>query len=157
MRNLDMRHPSSVSTLTEANRSNILETPLEPGNTAIFTVLLKSPQREGRAISYWRLKTPDGLPFGHKLWVDITVSSHKVDSKEIFSAPEPIKETEEVKKEEEDNAEQSQSTSTMIFPKLDKESPESSIHDVAKASSVVSESEANDLAEDLESLELEDE
>lgn len=151
MRNLDKCHPSSVSDMIEASRSNVLEESLEPGKTAVFTVLLKSPQREGRAISYWRLKTSDGTPFGHKLWVDITVAKKPVTPKQETPVPEPVK----VVKEE--AVEASQTSSTMIFPKLEKESPESSIHDVAKAPSIAAASEDNDLADDLESLELDDE
>lgn len=154
MRNLDMRHPSSVSTLVAANRSNVLEEALEPGKTAVFTVMLKSPQREGRAISYWRLKTPEGLPFGHKLWVDITVA------KKAVTPAEEVPGTEKV--DEEENASKSQDSSTMIFPKLEKESPESSIHEASKAASVTTATETivagedDELVEDLESLELDD-
>jgi next-to-BRCA1 protein 1 len=34
---------------------------------------MKAPARDGTAISYWRLKTAEGLPFGHRLWCDIQV------------------------------------------------------------------------------------
>jgi next-to-BRCA1 protein 1 len=165
IRNLDSRHPSSVSTMVDANRSNILETSLEPGKTAVFTVLLKSPPRQGRAISYWRLKTPDGLPFGHKLWVDIEVCPSPVElpirSHLLPATPNVVKSGEEVSQEID-----SESSSTMIFPKLEKESPMSSVHNVseehvAEAPGVVidptSKDEEQDLLEDVESLELEDE
>jgi len=150
MRNLDDKRPSSVSEMTIANRSNVLEQPLEPGRTAVFTVLLKSPAREGRAISYWRLKTDEGLPFGHKLWVDITVSS-----KAIKSVEAPV----EAETTIADDEPKSQDSSTMIFPKLEKESPESSVGDIKQEvvpvePSVVSEEQ--DLLDDLESMALED-
>ncbi|KIV82004.1 hypothetical protein PV11_04145 [Exophiala sideris] len=163
MRNLDSLHPSSVSTMTNANRSNVLETALEPGKTAVFTVLLKSPAREGRAISYWRLKTPEGLPFGHKLWVDIEVRSTPVElpirSADVPAAPAVI-EPENVEMSED----KSQDSSTMIFPTLDKESPVSSVHDVSESHveapapvmEPTTKSEGHDLLEDVESLELEE-
>ena len=152
MRNLDARHPSSVSNMTAANKSNVLEQGLEPGKTAVFTVLLKSPAHEGRSISYWRLKTPEGIPFGHKLWVDINVKSVPIELP-IRSAPAPVAEEEKTNKTEE--------SSQMIFPKLDKESPASSIHSVAEAPAPAPEApikaEEQDLLDDVESLELEDE
>ena len=151
MRNLDTKRPSSVSDVDPASHSNILEKSLEPHQTAVFNVLLKSPAREGRVISYWRLKTPQGKPFGHKLWVDITVANKPVEeSKEV------IQETprEELPKEE---------TSQMIFPKLEKESPVSSVHDVSSTTVVApkpeTEAEAeptDDLLDDVDSLESDD-
>lgn len=163
MRNLDLLHPSSVSTLTAANSSNVLETSLEPGKNAVFTVLLKAPAREGRAISYWRLKTPEGLPFGHKLWVDIEVKSSPVELP-IRPAPVPaVPGTVETDTEPKEGG-SSQSSSTMIFPKLEKESPVSSIHDVsethveapAATMEPTTKTEGQDLLDDVESLELED-
>jgi len=165
MRNLDSLHPSSVSTMTCANRSNVLATSLEPGKTAVFTVLLKAPAREGRAISYWRLKTPEGLPFGHKLWVDIEVQSTPVELP-IRSAPTPtIPSTVEIKTEpQQEPGDSSQSSSTMIFPKLEKESPVSSIHDVSETHAEApvptmeptTKTDGQELLEDVESLELEE-
>jgi len=164
MRNLDALHPSSVSTMTMANRSNVLAAALEPGKTAVFTVLLKSPAREGRSISYWRLKTPGGVPFGHKLWVDIEVRSTPVElpirSHILPPAPITIETFSEPEKED-----RSQQSSTMIFPKLEKESPTSSVHDVREAEveeapapvmEPTTKTEEQELLEDVESLELEE-
>lgn len=151
MRNLDTKRPSSVSDVDSASHSNVLEKSLEPHQTAVFNVLLKSPAREGRVISYWRLKTPQGKPFGHKLWVDITVVNKVVEEPK-----EVIKQTsqEELPKEE---------TSQMIFPKLEKESPVSSVHDVSSTNVVAPEPETeaeaaptDDLLDDVDSLESED-
>jgi next-to-BRCA1 protein 1 len=89
MRNLDANHPSSVSAMASASRSNVLEDGLEAGKTAVFKVMLKSPPCEGRFISYWRLKTPEGVPFGHKLWVDITVTSTPVELPERHPPRQP--------------------------------------------------------------------
>ncbi|KIW28618.1 uncharacterized protein PV07_08266 [Cladophialophora immunda] len=165
MRNLDILHPSSISTMTMANRSNVLGAPVEPGKTAVFTVLLKSPTREGRAISYWRLKTPGGIPFGHKLWVDIEVRATPVELpiRSHILPPAPV--TVETLSETGEENDQSQASSTMIFPKLEKESPISSVHDVREtrveeAPAAVMEptikTEEHELLEDVESLELEE-
>ncbi len=164
MRNLDVLHPSSVSAMTTANRSNVLALPLEPGKTAVFTVLLKSPAREGRAISYWRLKTPGGIPFGHKLWVDIEVRSTPVELPIRSHILPPVPVTVETVDEPEEGDE-SQDSSTMIFPKLEKESPVSSVHDVreetceeapAAVMEPTTKTEEQELLEDVESLELEE-
>ncbi|KIY02534.1 uncharacterized protein Z520_00999 [Fonsecaea multimorphosa CBS 102226] len=165
MRNLDILHPSSISAMTMANRSNVWAAPVEPGETARFTVLLKSPAREGRAISYWRLKTPGGVPFGHKLWVDIEVRSTLVElpirSHILPLAPVTAKSV----SEQGEADDQSQTSSTMIFPKLEKESPVSSVHDVREtqveeAPVAVMEptikADEHELLEDVESLELEE-
>lgn len=164
MRNLDIHHPSSVSSMTSATRSNFLATSLEPGKTAVFTVLLKSPAREGRAISYWRLKTPGGLPFGHKLWVDIDVRSTPVElpirSTLLPSASAAVEADTKVKDED-----KSEASSTMIFPTLDKESPISSVQDVSAEHVEVApvavmepttKTDEQELLEDVESLELEE-
>lgn len=147
MRNLDTKRPSSVSDVDPASHSNVLEKSLEPHQTAAFNVLLKSPAREGRFISYWRLKTPQGKPFGHKLWVDITVANTSAEeAKEKVSQPLG----EDLPKEE---------TSQMIFPKLEKESPVSSVHDVSTAPVVAAEAEAesaDELLDDVDSIESDD-
>ena len=157
MRNLDANHPSSVSAMTSATRSNVLEESLEAGKTAVFKVMLKSPAREGRVISYWRLKTPEGLPFGHRLWVDITVTSSPVELPEQQTVSSPATPTQPEVKGEETKTEES---STMIFPKLEKESPVSSIHDITAPAPPMEptiKTEVDELLEDVESLELEDE
>lgn len=159
MRNLDDKHPSSVTSMTLANRSNILEQAVEAGKTAVFTVLLKSPNREGRAISYWRLKTADGLPFGHKLWVDITVSNKTIKPVEI-PAVIPVEAPVQTKESTAEKEAKSQDSSTMIFPKLEKESPESSIDNIKQEADQVEHNDASeeqDLLDDLESMALEDE
>lgn len=158
MRNLDDKRPSSIGAVVSANRSNFLSEPLEPGKTAVFSVLLKSPAGEGRAVSYWRLKTADGVPFGHKLWIDINIVNEvakPVEAPAIVPDEAPV-ERETVNEVEEE----SQDSSTMIFPTLEKESPESSI-DNLKEEAVAAEpsvaSEDQDLLDDLESMALEDE
>jgi next-to-BRCA1 protein 1 len=73
MLNIDNTRPLSHTDLAEASESNVLCSPVQPGEEAHFRVVMKAPQREGTAISYWRLKTPAGMPFGHRLWCDIAV------------------------------------------------------------------------------------
>ncbi|KAF2812042.1 uncharacterized protein BDZ99DRAFT_474280 [Mytilinidion resinicola] len=74
MLNVDNSHPSSDSDLAEATESNVIGRPVEKGEEISFRVLMKAPQRESTHISYWRLKAPDGTPFGHRLWCHIDVS-----------------------------------------------------------------------------------
>jgi next to BRCA1 gene 1 protein len=159
MLNVDTKNPSSVTAMAAATRSNALDYGVGPGQTAVLTVLLKSPEREGRAISYWRLKTADGIPFGHKLWVDITVAAPAADVG-TFPKPEMVEACKDEVKEEEVKSEHVQSAegSTMVFPKLDKESPVSSVHGLATPGAAVEvKAEHEELVEDLESLHFEDE
>ncbi|KAF2488519.1 hypothetical protein BU16DRAFT_587026 [Lophium mytilinum] len=74
MLNVDNSHPSSDSDLAEATESNVIGRAVEKGEEISFRVLMKAPQREGTHISYWRLKAPNGTPFGHRLWCHIDVS-----------------------------------------------------------------------------------
>ena len=73
MLNVDQKGPSSVADLAHAQESNATHSPILPGQLWRFGVQLKAPTKVGKHISYWRLKAPDGTPFGHKLWCDITV------------------------------------------------------------------------------------
>jgi next to BRCA1 gene 1 protein len=157
MRNLDTKRPSSTSSVDAASCSNVLEESLEPHQTAVFNVLLKSPAREGRVISYWRLKTPQGKPFGHKLWVDIAVVNKPTElPKEEVVEPKEVEPKEEVTESQDEDAQQ---TSQMIFPQLEKESPVSSVHDVSTTSAptAIAEPEpTDDLLDEVDSLESDD-
>ncbi|KAF2476873.1 uncharacterized protein BDR25DRAFT_338992 [Lindgomyces ingoldianus] len=73
MLNIDNTQPLSQSELADASESNAIGRPVEPGEEISFRIVMKAPKREGTAISYWRLKTADGTPFGHRLWCDIQV------------------------------------------------------------------------------------
>ncbi|KAH5370053.1 hypothetical protein HBI81_039540 [Parastagonospora nodorum] len=75
MLNIDNNRPLSQAELAEASESNVIGRPVEAGEEIAFRVIMKAPHREGTAISYWRLKTADGIPFGHRLWCDINVVS----------------------------------------------------------------------------------
>lgn len=169
MFNVNTEHPSSVVALAVAMSSNELTHPVAPSESADFSVTLKTPQRTGTSISYWRMKLPNGTPFGHKLWCDVKVVDAPV------AAVEPIeKEAEEeveavvaesesaTEVEVETEPETEMSGSNMVFPKLEKESPVSSTHtlaqDPAPSYTAPSVSTVDDqaLPEDMESLALED-
>ncbi|RAO73014.1 uncharacterized protein BHQ10_009026 [Talaromyces amestolkiae] len=170
MFNINTEHPSSVVALAVAMSSNELTHPVAPSESADFTVTLKTPQRTGTSISYWRLKHPNGTPFGHKLWCDVKIIDAPV------AAVEPVeKEAEEqviiesdctpdveVEVETEVETETEMSGSNMVFPKLEKESPVSSTHTLAQnpapsyTAPSVSTVDDQALPEDMESLALED-
>ncbi len=73
MLNIDNSRPLSHAELRNASESNVIDRAVQPGEEASFRVVMKAPVRQGTAISYWRLKTADGIPFGHRLWCDIHV------------------------------------------------------------------------------------
>ena len=148
MFNVDSNHPSSVHNLHSAMESNKLNSQVKPGNTANFTVNLRTPHREGTAISYWRLKLPDGTPIGHRLWCDIQVQAN-----------EPAEAPESVKSEAPASHDNEVSSSRMIFPKLEKESPETSTHEslpTEQPAPTVSAASEADVLEDVESLTLDE-
>lgn len=113
---VDPQHPASVHELVSAAESTTCYTEVAPGQEAGFTVLMRTPAQAGNSISYWRLTSPDGDKFGHRLWCDINVAE-----------PAPVKE--EAPKESKVEDEGSQ----MIFPKLEKESPTTSVHEASQA------------------------
>jgi len=75
MLNIDNTRPLSHTELAKASESNTISRIVEAGEEVSFRVVMKAPLREGTAISYWRLKTAEGMPFGHRLWCDIRVVS----------------------------------------------------------------------------------
>ncbi|KAI2638989.1 hypothetical protein GGS26DRAFT_369387 [Hypomontagnella submonticulosa] len=109
---VDPTHPAGIHELVSASESTICYNTLNPGQEFPFTVLMRTPDREGKVISYWRLTTPDGVKFGHKLWCDVTVQA---------PARTPQLEREEVSVPE-------IAESQMIIPKLEHESPSASMH-----------------------------
>lgn len=159
MLDVDPHHPSHITQIRNAVKSNTIQREVKVGEEADFKVAMRAPERQGKAISYWRLKTADGRPFGHKLWCDIsikeTVQQEEVITKHIEDVAEEQKKAEpevEAVAKEADPA-----TSTMIFPKLDKESPVSSItQDAPEAVPAPIPTPVDDLL-DVESLELDDE
>ena len=171
MFNVDPYHPISVSQINMASITNATDREVMQGENFDFTVTLRMPERQGKAVSYWRLKTSEGTPFGHKLWCEVDVRKSKAtkESKSNVSAPNSVLDIAPPKREPasrlESNAEASQEQgSRMIFPRLEKESPLSSCH-AAENAQVDAAAEPNkaalspaeqDLLEDVESLELDD-
>ncbi|KAJ6111640.1 hypothetical protein N7523_007701 [Penicillium sp. IBT 18751x] len=152
MFNVDSRHPSSVESIRAAMESNKLEAPVEAGQSADFTVTLRTSSRDGTAISYWRLKLPNGEAIGHRLWCDIQVQAAiSNSSSDVETEPTP-----------DDDSEKSRSTvdepvgSHMIFPKLEKESPESSTHEATMPSHRAPTVSSACEDDDMESLALEE-
>ncbi len=140
---VDPEHPASVHELVSAAESTTCYTEVTPGQEMGFTVLMRTPNRPGNFISYWRLTGPEGNKFGHRLWCDVNVKESEPMVKE-----EP---TEEAKPEVQ--------SSQMIFPKLEKESPTASIHREAPVAVPAPESETDefeDFANEIEDDETED-
>lgn len=87
MLDLDNTRALSSSELAEASESNVIGRSVAAGEEVAFRIVLKAPAREGTAISYWRLKTAEGLPFGHRLWCDIQVTSPPAPASPLAPAP----------------------------------------------------------------------
>ena len=162
MLDVDPNHPSHITQIRRAIKTITIEHEVKTGESADFKVAMRAPDREGKAISYWRLKTADGTPFGHKLWCDINIKKptqrEEATTKHIedIAAHQPKVEDEAEAVAKEANP----ATGTMIFPKLDKESPVSSITQDAAASEPETvpapvPAPVDDLL-DVESLELDD-
>jgi next to BRCA1 gene 1 protein len=113
---VDPTRPTGVRELISASESTICYNQLQPGQEFSFTVLMRTPEREGKVISYWRLTTRDGIKFGHKLWCDVTVESTR-------RVKEELKEEESLL----DSKVPEMAKGHMIIPKLDHESPASSV------------------------------
>ncbi|CRK44954.1 Protein JOKA2 like protein [Verticillium longisporum] len=140
MGHVDSNQPAGISELVSASESTICYESLAPGQEAPFTVLLRTPPRDGKVISYWRLTTSDGMKFGHRLWCDIDVRTPK---DEVKSVP--------TETADEEHAEEAQ-TSQMIFPKLEKESPVASMHQDVKSETAASSTLA-DVANEVDDFE----
>jgi next-to-BRCA1 protein 1 len=138
MGRVDSAHPAGIPELVAANESTVCPGPLAPGREFGFTVALRTPARAGKIVSYWRLATPEGISFGHRLWCDVNVRLAK-----------PVEPKAEEPKAEEPKAEEALKGSTLAFPKLEKESPVSSIHEASPASAAPSQKHSAD-AEDFE-------
>ena len=124
MLNVDPNHPSNVSDVLKATESNTTDRVVEVGEEVDFTVVMRTSEIEGKALSYWRLKAADGFPFGHKLWCDIDVRK-----------TEPVVVESKAECTVDDTA--GKVGKDMIFPKLDKESPVSSIHETMLTERVI--------------------
>ncbi|PFH56334.1 hypothetical protein XA68_16708 [Ophiocordyceps unilateralis] len=123
MGHVDSNHPACISELVSASESTVCYAPLAPGQEFSFTVLLRTPPRSGKVISYWRLTTNYGHKFGHRLWCEVNVRP-TAEPKPLVS----VLHIEDVKEHASHDA-SSHSSSTMVFPKLAKESPRASVHE----------------------------
>jgi len=83
MFNLDRSRATSVADLMIAQSSNATTAVVEPGQEHVFHVKMRAPANVGQHISYWRMKGPDGIPFGHKLWCHIVVDDNYFPAKEV--------------------------------------------------------------------------
>lgn len=120
----DPAHPASVHELVSAAESTTCYTEVAPGQEQAFTVLMRTPGKPGRAISYWRLTGPDGFKFEHKLWCDIKCFVPQEQEAAEVKKEEP----EAVEKQVKSDGEGSQH-SQLVFPALVKESPVESVHE----------------------------
>ena len=130
---VDPDHPASVHELVSAAETTTCYTEVAPGQEHGFKVLLRTPSRPGNFISYWRLTGPDGNKFGHRLWCDVNVKEGAAKEEIKEEVVEPKSETE---------------GSHMIFPKLENESPATSIHEEVPAPTL----EAHDVVDEFDDL-----
>lgn len=136
MGRMSSRSPVASKALATANVTNATTKPVGPGEECSFTVELRAPPRPGKCISFWRLATPSGHMFGHRLWCDVKVRVISPPSASVTPAPVKAKKEPEQKLEPERVSDKGcgagdvpkVNSSQMIFPKLEKESPEASIH-----------------------------
>ncbi|KAH6627066.1 hypothetical protein B0J18DRAFT_365313 [Chaetomium sp. MPI-SDFR-AT-0129] len=148
MGHLDSNHPAATKDVEFSCESTICYASIQPGEKFPFSVLLRTPARSGRIVSYWRLTSKDGQKFGHRLWCDVVVKPKVVLPP--VQAAEPVAQEKEMEvppaPESEDKLEHSQ----MIFPKLEKESPVASVHEEANTESNVTGEDEYEDCEDAE-------
>ena len=72
------------------------ETGLQCGEDIEISVDLVAPDRAGRYVSHWRLVSPSGQKFGHRVWVLILVVVHGEESPQREESLEGHKKTVEV-------------------------------------------------------------
>jgi len=87
MLNVDNTRPAAVSDIANASESNVVGREVQVGEEISFKVTLKAPTRDGKHISYWRMKSADGTPFGHRLWCDIEVKAAPAPAPVVQQAP----------------------------------------------------------------------
>ncbi|KAI0095502.1 hypothetical protein F4814DRAFT_454116 [Daldinia grandis] len=139
---VDPAHPAGIRELVSASESTVCYNTLKPGQEFPFTVLMRTPDREGKVISYWRLTTPDGVKFGHKLWCDVTVQAPPAEvapaepQREREAVPSPVPASKLAE-------------SQMIIPMLEHESPAASMHEKAQSGSEL-EAETATLAQSVQ-------
>ncbi|KAK1780829.1 hypothetical protein QBC45DRAFT_407641 [Copromyces sp. CBS 386.78] len=158
MGHVDPAHPTATGELESCLQSNVCEQPVLPGQSVPFSVLLRSPSREGRHLSHWRVSTKQGLMIGHKLWCDIVVKKPEAAPEEkVREAPVKVEDLEEnmakLNIEPKANDAAPIDHSQVVFPKLDKESPSGSVHQEDAQSQADSQAESRPEEEDYEECE----
>lgn len=139
---VDPAHPAGIHELVSASESTVCYDVLNPGHEFPFTVLMRTPDRDGKVISYWRLTTPDGVKFGHKLWCDVNVQALQKAEHVKIEAPA----VEESETEAEETEEVAIEGSRMIIPKLDHESPSGSVYKARPEVEAMTETETETIA-----------
>jgi len=61
-----------------AAESVVLSESVSPGVSIDIAVDMVAPSAPGKYVSYYRLVTPDGNRFGHRIWVDVLVAADEV-------------------------------------------------------------------------------
>lgn len=68
--------------------ASVLVPEAAPGAPVDIELELEAPQTPGRYVSYWRLTTPEGSRFGHRVWIDVRVEQPSEGAVEpVPSAP----------------------------------------------------------------------
>lgn len=62
----------------------------QPGETVTVTMQMRAPTIAGRHASYWRLCTADGMRFGARIWVDVTVEADPTPVSAELPAAAPV-------------------------------------------------------------------
>ncbi|KAI0390538.1 hypothetical protein F5Y17DRAFT_468839 [Xylariaceae sp. FL0594] len=145
---LDRNHPAGISELRSAAQSSVCHDATLPGQGFPFTALMRTPDTEGRYISYWRLTAPDGTKFGHKLWCEVVVDAPceteqprtEAQLSETAASP-PVEPREGVTVSDAEIAaamltlsvNEATMHSRMILPTLEHESPFASMHEEGRS------------------------
>jgi len=66
----------------------------EPEEEVDISVEIEAPKVAGRYVSNWRLSTPTGMNFGHKVWVDVIVEELAEKEQEVAPPTKSEKEKE---------------------------------------------------------------
>ena len=144
MGSMSSKNAAASKDLVKASMTNSTTKPVGPGEEMAFAVKLRAPPRPGKTISFWRLATPSGHMFGHRLWCEIKVRTMPPATSPAPAAPleeeaKSEQKSEDIQESEEDREVRKAldgpkvNSSQMIFPKLEKESPEASIHQESMA------------------------
>ncbi|KAI1810281.1 hypothetical protein GGS20DRAFT_568184 [Poronia punctata] len=130
---VDCKRPAGLHELMAASQSTVCHDALYPGQGFPFSVRMRTPDREGKFISYWRLTTPEGAKFGHKLWCHVNVEAPRQaeEKTEEEGANLPLKTVDQklVHVMNELSLEEGPAKSGMVIPKLEHESPSHSMHE----------------------------